>query len=180
MQDVAPFKFSKESINDKVMLELVLASRPVHMSPSQDALWSRFNDLDLAFFEKWWKLPDEEMISWDEVQYDEWTSNDTIAGNEVTVRNYGTRSKAVGVQQHAGLVRQVAFGDFRQLTYTMEGKKNGMSVGVAGADIPEEGHIVEGQVILNTPAKETVAQITFDWMFTEQTKDDPENLLNDF
>ena len=64
MQDVAPFKFSKESIDDKMMLDLVLSSRPVHMSPSQDALWSRFIDLDLAFFEKWWKLPDEEMISW--------------------------------------------------------------------------------------------------------------------
>ena len=96
------------------------------------------------------------------------------------MRNYGTRSKAVGDMQQAGLVRQVSFGDFRQLCYTMEGKKNGISVGVAGADIPEEGHIVEGQVIFHTPAEEGRAQVTFSWGFAEQTRTDPDDLLIDF
>ena len=43
-------------------------------------------------------------------------------------------------------MRQVAFGDFRQLTFNMEGQKNGISLGVAGADVHEPGkaHVVEG------------------------------------
>ena len=141
MQDIAPFKFSKEPISSKDMLDLVLNSRPVHLGSIQDAMWSRFIDIDVTWFEKWWELPGEEMITWDEVVYDEWTSADTIVegSHEVIVRNYGTRSKAEGAIKHAGLVRQVAFNDFRQLTYTMEGQKNGISIGVAAANIPEIG-----------------------------------------
>ena len=113
-------------------------------------------DIDVTWFEKWWELPGEEMITWDEVIYDEWTSADTIVegSHEVIVRNYGTRSKAEGAIKHAGLVRQVAFNDFRQLTYTMEGQKNGISIGVAGATIPEVGQQVEGQVVFHTPGEE--------------------------
>jgi len=111
--------------------------------------------------------------------YDEWTSAETIVegSHEVIMRNYGTRSKAEGAIQHAGLVRQVAFNDFRQLTYTMEGQKNGMSIGVAAADIPELGEQVEGQVVFHTPAEEGKAQVTFSWMFNELSRTDPEKLL---
>ena len=139
MQEIAPFKFAKDRIDDKVMLERVLDSRPVHMSPSQDALWSRFINIDLAFYETWWDVSKEKKIVWEEVEYDEWTSLDTIAFNQVVVRNYGTRVKGKGTRQEAGLVRQVAFGDFRQLTFNMEGRKNGISLGVAGADVHEPG-----------------------------------------
>ena len=139
MQEIAPFKFAKDRIDDKVMLERVLGSRPVHMSPSQDALWSRFINIDLAFYETWWDVSKEKKIVWEEVEYDEWTSLDTIAFNQVVVRNYGTRVKGKGTRQEAGLVRQVAFGDFRQLTFNMEGRRNGISLGVAGADVHEPG-----------------------------------------